>query len=604
MRGAGETLLNRVHNSDHQRWVTAHQQALRLCPKIGVGQHDHVNMNGERHRPQGHDWQAGQVSPERLAALSRVTFCDQDTGQIFQMAAVAVGELASCHVVASYLCSDGSYARVQPSQPEHPEIERHLRESGCGGQVEVPGGRWVWPLPLSHRNVVKGCLVLDAVVAPPADQIILLTILGQQAGAALAYAALQDRAIGHAGQLKEASSYLEETNHELAEVVSQLRTHTAIHEVLTKAAVAGRGEQGITDALYDLTALPVGVEDRFGNLRCWTGPEQPNPYPKRTADERELLLHELATWNGPTRIEGRVLTLVQSGAQVLGVLALWDPDGTVTEDGLFALRYGATVLALELSHRRKLAEMELKLRRDLVDDLVAGTDREGAYARADALGHDLRRPHYVVLVRVAGHIEHSLATAAGHAATALHLKYLQGRQKGLIVLLADGRPDPGALHHALSDGLDRTKCVIGIGSRCEVPDDFPRSFIEARRALNIRLRSANPEGAAAFDELGFYRLIDAAHNGGAVEAFVREWLGPLLDYDDSKNSELVLTLSDYLECGGNYDESAATLHIHRSTLRYRLTRIAELTGHDLRKVDTRFNLHAATRAWRFLKAEG
>ena len=87
------------------------------------------------------------------------------------------------------------------------------------------------------------------------------------------------------------------------------------------------------------------------------------------------------------------------------------------------------------------------------------------------------------------------------------------------------------------------------------------------------------------------------------KAFVREWLGTLLDYDDSKNSELVMTLSDYLECGGNYDESAAALHIHRSTLRYRLARIAELTGHDLRKVDTRFNLHAATRAWRFLNPD-
>lgn len=65
----------------------------------------------------------------------------------------------------------------------------------------------------------------------------------------------------------------------------------------------------------------------------------------------------------------------------------------------------------------------------------------------------------------------------------------------------------------------------------------------------------------------------------------------------------MLTLSDYLECGGNYDESAAALHIHRSTVRYRLARIAELTGYDLRSVDTRFNLHAATRAWRFLNRD-
>ncbi|BCZ20291.1 hypothetical protein MTY59_01460 [Mycobacterium senriense] len=62
-------------------------------------------------------------------------------------------------------------------------------------------------------------------------------------------------------------------------------------------------------------------------------------------------------------------------------------------------------------------------------------------------------------------------------------------------------------------------------------------------------------------------------------------------------------MSDYLECGGNYDESAAALHIHRSTLRYRLARIAELTGYDLRSVDTRFNLHAATRTWRFLNRD-
>ena len=61
--------------------------------------------------------------------------------------------------------------------------------------------------------------------------------------------------------------------------------------------------------------------------------------------------------------------------KILGVLALNDPDDTVTEDNLFALRYGTTVLALELSHQRTVAEIELNLRRDLVDDLLAGTDR-------------------------------------------------------------------------------------------------------------------------------------------------------------------------------------------------------------------------------------
>src|SRR6202030_3887262 len=132
-------------------------------------------------------------------------------------------------------------------------------------------------------------------------------------------------------------------------------------------------------------------------------------------------------------------------------------------------------------------------------DLLAGTDRDGAYARADALGHDLRRPHHVVVMKSTGGTESTLPVAAGRAATALDMNYLLGRHAGLVVLLTDGRPDPRALHHAISERLDRTTSAIGIGTRCEVPDDLPRSFIEARRALNIQLRSANPEGAAAFD---------------------------------------------------------------------------------------------------------
>jgi hypothetical protein len=557
-------------------------------------------MNGESLGPQGQSRPAEQFSPAQLATLSRVDFSECDTGEIFQSATATVGDISSCHVDASYRFVDGDFDRYPPSQPERPEVERHLRESGCDGQVEVQGGRWGWTLPLSHQGAVMGCLALSAVSAPPEYQILLLKILAQRAGAALAYIAMHESHIGFAEQLTIVNTDLHKSNRELAAAVSRLQRQTHMHEVLSAAVAAGMGEQGIADALYDLTALPVGLEDKFGNLRCWAGPGRPSPYPKQTTNERELLLHELAACNGPARIGGRVLTLVQPRTDILGVLTLQDPDNTASEDSLFALRYGTTVLALELSHERSLAEIELNLRRELVDDLLAGTDRDGAYARADALGHDLRRPHYVVVVQTAGRAESALATAAGRAATALHLNYLQGRHAGLVVLLTDGRPDPRAFHRAINDGPDRTSTVIGIGTRCEVPDELPQSFIEARRALNIQLRSANPEGAAAFDELGFYRLIDAAHDAGTVEAFVREWLGKLLDYDESRNAEMVLTLSDYLECGGNYDESAAALHIHRSTLRYRLARIGELTGHDLRNVDTRFNLHAATRAWRFL----
>ena len=539
-----------------------------------------------------------------LAALSGITFSDRDADEIFRVAMAAVGNLGPCRVEASYRAADGGLDSFPSSQPQRPDIERQVRESGGDGRVQMGDARWAWAFALSHQAVVNGCLVVSAASEPSRAQTLLLTILTQQAGAALAQAATHDRDAGLFGQLAKANTELEATNRTLAPRVLGLQRQTNVHEVFGAAVAAERGEQRLVDALYDLTELSVAAEDRFGNLRRWAGPGQPNPYPKKTADERELLLHQLATQNGPMRVGDRVLMLLQPRAEILGILALIDPNGRATEDNLFALRHGGTVLALELSHQRSLAEIELNLRRELVDDLLAGTDRDGAYARADALGHDLRRPHYVVVMaQSAGRTESTLATAAGRAATTLHLNPLQGRHAGLVVLLTDGRPDPRALYHAISQQLGNTTSVIGIGSRCEVPEDFPQSFAEARRALNIRLRSVRPEGASAFDELGFYRLVDAANSGGTVEGFVREWLGTLLEYDESKKSELVLTLSSYLECGGSYEDSASTLHIHRSTLRYRLARIRELTGYDMRNVNTRFNLHAATRAWRFLNPD-
>ena len=42
--------------------------------------------------------------------------------------------------------------------------------------------------------------------------------------------------------------------------------------------------------------------------------------------------------------------------------------------------------------------------------------------------------------------------------------------------------------------------------------------------------------------------------------------------------------------------------VHRSTLKYRLRRIREVSGYDLGVPDTQFNLQLATRAWRTLQA--
>jgi DNA-binding PucR family transcriptional regulator len=76
----------------------------------------------------------------------------------------------------------------------------------------------------------------------------------------------------------------------------------------------------------------------------------------------------------------------------------------------------------------------------------------------------------------------------------------------------------------------------------------------------------------------------------------------LLAHDRQRNSDLVRTLTQYLECGGSYDRTAAALFVHRSTLKYRLQQIRDITGYNLSDPDTRFTLQLSTRAWSTLRA--
>jgi len=146
------------------------------------------------------------------------------------------------------------------------------------------------------------------------------------------------------------------------------------------------------------------------------------------------------------------------------------------------------------------------------------------------------------------------------------------------------------------------RCRIGVGGQCQAVEDFPRSYREAELAMRVQKASGGPEQVTVYDDLGVYKVLASANDTSSIERFVDEWLARLIDYDSAHGTQLVLTLSEYLECGGNYDASAKALSVHRSTLKYRLNRIRQVSGYDLSHPDNQFNLQLATRAWRTLQA--
>jgi sugar diacid utilization regulator len=536
-----------------------------------------------------------------LLALSMVMTGSADEDAIVRLATTAVPSLGPFRAEAVYL--DGGWwsdASVRSREPAA-DLERQLAMvDQAGERIELVDSAWAWAYPLVSFDGVAGYLVVSSHEEPNEHQQFLVRVLVKQTAAALTNARLHAKQRLTAERLQTANVALERSAEEAARSMAAAQRSLAIHDRLTRVAVAREGQPGIALAVHELTGRPVAIEDRYGNLIAEAGLGSRDPYPKDPLDRRERLLDRLRDAGGPVRDGDRLLVLARAADHDEGVIALSGADATAASGDDVVLEHAATVLALELAHLRGIAEAELRLRRDLVEELLSGTDIESARERAHVLGYDLDRPHRVLVVAVTSHRKDpdALFHAVRRAARDHDIGSLLVARSGAIAVLSATDADWTRFREAVDAELGAGGgCRIGVSAPCDRPDVFPRAYDQAQLALKMQVSTNSPEQVTIYEDLGVYKLLAEIADLGSVENFVQRWLGTLIAYDTSKGAQLVETLTAYLECGGSYDATARAISTHRSTLRYRLQRVREISGYDLAEPDTRFNLQLATRAW-------
>ena len=519
--------------------------------------------------------------------------------QILELATTSGPSLVECRMHGAFLQSSGWLLTSGPLAADEVRADLEAQFAAlndAGGPVSIRDDHWSWAFPLRSLAGHLGHLVVGADEEPSSLDQFLLRVLAQQVGIAMANAQLHDRERATSAELRAA-------NARLAESVESIRRRGEIHERLTQAAMTGTGLAGIAEAVHDLTGHPIVVEDRAGNVIAHAGTEGAEGQARQPRAARERMIQRALEAGGPVRELGRVVMIASPHDGVAGVMALIDPDGTAGESEIVALEHGATVAGMELARLRSLGETQLRLGRDLLEDLLAGIDPQIAVERARAIGCDLLQPRRVAVVEDVGSAadEDRLFGSVRRALRDQVVGSLLTTRAGAVVVLADGDTDWEAFRAAVVAGLDGG-CLIGVGGSCAGPADVPRSHREARLALKMGDASAGVTGITLFDDLGVFRLFAEVEETESVERFVRTWLGPLIDYDARKPAELVPTLTCFLELGQAYDATSEALAIHRSTLKYRLQRIREISQQDLSDPDTRFNFQLATRAWQTLVA--
>jgi sugar diacid utilization regulator len=536
-----------------------------------------------------------------LQAMMVLAMGMADTGderEILQLAQNALASFDGCQFVGMFLV-DGGWETLDARSGELVESFADLAPElavlgSAGGAVDVGPDAWGWAYAIRRISADFAFFVVRSDSEPPAVERFLLRVLAQQTGVAFGNA----RALG---QQRRLASTLLSANAELVTKNEALERSAFVHERLTSVVTAGEGQQGIARALWELTGFPAVIEDRHGNPRAYAGPGSP-VVDKRSLSQREHTLRRGIESGVPMRDAGRLMVVVNPRDEFVGVLALHDPDGVAGEVARLALQHAATVLAVELARLWSIAETELRLGRDLVDELLSGTDEADAIARAQAVGYDPECTHRAVVVDIDVLDRQMAYHAVRRVARDQGVGTLSTTRGQFIVVLADTDRPWESFRAAVASDLHAERCRVGVGSAVAQTRDLPHSLNEAMFALRVQAEAGGPDQATSFDDLGVYRLLAGLEDFQHVERFTDSWLGSLLAYDARKeSSDLVTTLFEYLRFGGNYDAAAHALLVHRSTLKYRLQRIREISGHDLSSPEILFNLQLALHAWRTLR---
>ncbi|MGW4000152.1 PucR family transcriptional regulator [Amycolatopsis sp. NPDC004772] len=382
----------------------------------------------------------------------------------------------------------------------------------------------------------------------------------------------------------------------------------------------------VANAIAALIDAPVTIEDRRSRVLAFSGRQDeadpsrvetilgrqvPERFARMLAERgvfRELYRSEQPVYvdRPPESPEGfmipRVAVAVRAGDEILG--SIWAAvSAPLTPDRAQALRDAARLVALHLLRIRAGADVERRLRADLLSTaLEGGTGAREALSRLGLAD----QPVIVLALAVlgAGAADAELAADRQRLSDglAMHLSAVHPRcaaalvgdtAYGLVPVTRDTDAEQRALRIA-TDFLDRVgdraRAVVGIGPVARSAAELPEARGSADRALRV-LRSGSGAGrrvallADVHVEALLLELQDLVAARGDRPTGV---VARLLDYDAQHHAHLVETLRAWLDAFGDVIAASAAVHVHPNTFRYRLRRLAEVGGFDLTDPQARF----------------
>ncbi|WP_088548030.1 PucR family transcriptional regulator [Paenibacillus aquistagni] len=398
--------------------------------------------------------------------------------------------------------------------------------------------------------------------------------------------------------------------------VTKLKYFKEAHDRFIALTLSNKGSEQIVHTLANLIGNPVTLYDR-------------NFFPMSTTDSQfssfEVLQKETDAlaidtefpchrqrasypdWGGKTC--NQYVIPIETVNQIRIQFVIHEVYKLVEALDFIAIENAATSMSLDLVKQYAVAEVEMKYKDDLIDDLLhAKIDSlQSVYQRANLIGWDLNKTYVVVLFR----LQHSGGSEAEEVDLyGLHHPYqrtlsdmiqqripegpIRIRSDQLVVLwgVDPAEEDKGvciqgikeaakSIQQAFYKRVQHLDIQVGIGNAAYAISELPRSYKEAQDALQLGATIKGQSAVAAFSDLGIYRLLCQIEDPESLTNFIPPSLQKLLDYKQPNRDDLIQTLRVFLQQHHNAAKTAEELFCHYKTVTYRMDRIKEITGLDL-----------------------
>jgi DNA-binding PucR family transcriptional regulator len=388
----------------------------------------------------------------------------------------------------------------------------------------------------------------------------------------------------------------------------------------------------LANAVAALLDAPVTIEDRSSRVLAFSGRQDeadpsrvetilgrqvPEQYSRILTERgvfRDLYRSDEPVYVASFQTESgdytlpRVAVSVRAGDEILG--SIWVAVHEPLSDGrMQAMRDAAKVVALHMLRIRAGADVERRLRADLVGTALEG--EKGAHDALQRLGlADQPIAVLALALSPAAPSEPSIDDDTSRAsdlqrisdALAMHLSAVHPRcaaaligdvAYGLVPVLGDQAGGAQRAVRIAQEFLDRVghrvPAVVGVSEVVSDTARLPHARASADRVLRVLRTGTRHSRVARLDDVHVESLLLELRD--LVAARGDEPTGPvarLVAYDTAHNANLIETLRAWLDAFGDIGAAAASVYVHPNTFRYRLRRVAEVGRLDLRDPDARF----------------